>query len=86
MTHYHLRESRPLRDGTTARIEYVARDADDARHAVECACERGEVELFHDGCEDGSIDEQCVCDECQHARWARFKAWRETWERVGVGR
>ena len=82
--HFHITSTRPLRDGNTARIEYVARDADDARNAVECACERGELDLYHAAIDDGEIDESCPCDECQHARWARFKAWQETWARSGA--
>lgn len=51
-------------------------------YTYECACERGELDLYHDACESGEIDESCPCDECSRERWVRFKAWRETWDRA----
>ena len=41
----------------------------------ECDCLDGELELFHDACEAGEVDESCPCARCQADRNARFREW-----------
>ena len=60
--------------------KFVPTDFAPGASYFECACERGELDIYHD-----ERPESCPCDECQHARWARFKAWQETWARAEGG-
>mgnify|MGYP006339524169 CR=1 FL=1 len=41
----------------------------------ECDCLDGELELFHDACEAGEVDESCPCADCQADRNVRFREW-----------
>ena len=41
----------------------------------ECDCLDGELELFHDACESGEVDESCPCARCQADRNVRFREW-----------
>ena len=50
----------------------------------ECDCLDGELELFHDACEAGEVDESCPCPTCQGEREDRFNEWRRRDERAAV--
>jgi hypothetical protein len=49
----------------------------------ECYCEGGEETIYHDLIvEDGELDEQCPCADCQADRIVRFKRWRAEQEKA----
>lgn len=50
----------------------------------ECDCLDGELELFHDACESGEVDESCPCATCVQARINAFERWRAEQEKAAA--
>lgn len=73
--HYHA---------TLRGVEYVVRDPAGFDKARECACESGELDLYHDACESGEIDESCPCPWCERERTTRFLRWKAEQGKAGV--
>lgn len=80
MTHYHLTIKRP---GLPSYV-VTSRQQPTGTGYVECACEGGEEQLYHDGIDAGEIDEQCPCADCQSDRNVRFARWRKQQEKAGI--
>lgn len=64
--------------------KFVPADFAPGASYFECACEAGEIDLYHEGIEAREIGEECVCPDCERRRSARFILWREQQAAAGI--
>lgn len=72
MCHYHVK---------IGRLEHLVRELEEGQQGKDCGCEAGELDLFHEECQEDATPEDCPCPTCQRQRWKRFGEWQQTWAR-----